>query len=62
MIFFFFHTFNFLPNIHFFPSINMQNDDYNHLIIAINFYMALKIKTDDYSYLHEKIIEILNEI
>ena len=41
---------------------DIQNDDYNHLIIAIDFDIALKIKTDDYSYLHEQIIEILNEI
>ena len=46
----------------FFSSINIQNDDYNHLIFAIDSYMAIKVKTDDYSYLHEKIIEILNEI
>ena len=53
---FFFQTFNF------FSEHKIQNDDYNHLIIAIDSYIALKIKTDDYSYLHEKIIEILNEI
>ena len=54
---------NFFPQaFNFFSYHKIQNDDYNHLLIAIDSYIALKIKTDDYSYLHEKIIEILNEI